>query len=222
MPVSVVLFDAGDILYTRPRRKGVYAEFFTSRGLAALDLNAPEIKRLRRESHEGKISEDEYYEKVLRKGGIAQQADLEAGKKAFREAMLDFDFTNDVSKTLHRLKEDGLKLGVVTNTYNSTEEKMSWFKPIGIDTIWDSFATSCELKAVKPDPKIYFAALAPFGGKPQDALFVAHAQREIDGAKVLEMTTVSFNRDDDTVTADYHIERFSELPSLVASLRGVR
>ncbi|NNK95878.1 MAG: HAD-IA family hydrolase [Desulfobacterales bacterium] len=219
MTISAVLFDAGNILYTRPRRARVYTDFFVSRGLPDLDMKTPEFKRLKLDSHEGLISEDEYYEEVMRRGGITQQIDFDTGKKAFREAMLDFDFTDGVAEVLHTLKNDGLKLGIVTNTYNSTKEKMAWFKTIGIDTVWDSFATSCEIRAIKPSPEIYLAALEPFGGNPYEAIFVAHAQREIDGAKALGMTTVVFNRDDETVRGDYILDKFIELPVLVASLR---
>ena len=219
MTISAVLFDAGDILYTRPRRASVYTEFFTSRGLPDLDMKTPEFKRLKLDSHEGLISEDAYYEEVMRRGGITKQTDFDAGKKAFREAMLDFDFTDGVADALHALKEDGLKLGIVTNTYNPTKEKMTWFKTIGIDTIWDSFATSCEINAIKPSPEIYLAALEPFGGNPHEAVFVAHAQREIDGAKALGMTTIAYNRDDETVQGDYILDKFTELPALVATLR---
>jgi FMN phosphatase YigB (HAD superfamily) len=90
--------------------------------------------------------------------------------------MLNFDFTDGIVDALFALKSNGLKLGIVTNTYNSTEEKMTWFKSIGIDDIWDGYATSCEIKAIKPDPAIYLAALKPFGGKPLDAIFVAHTK----------------------------------------------
>jgi len=220
MPISAVLFDAGNILYTRPRRSSAYADFFISRGVPALDMNTPEIKRLKLDSHEGKISEDEYYEELIRRAGVTEESDIELGKEIFRKAMLDFEFAEGVADSLHRLKKDGLKLGVVTNTYNPTEEKLTWFRRIGIDKVWDSFATSCELKLVKPDPGIYLAALKPFGGDPREALFVAHAQSELDGAKALNMSTVSYNRDDDTVKGDYHIDRFSDLPALVASLRA--
>jgi HAD superfamily hydrolase (TIGR01509 family) len=218
MTISAVLFDAGDILYTRPRRARVYTDFFTSRDLPDLDMKTSEFKRLKLDSHEGLISEDAYYEEVMRRGGITQQNDFDAGKKAFRQAMLDFDFTDGVTEALHTLKKDGLKLGIVTNTYNPTKEKMTWFKTIGIDTIWDSFATSCEIKAIKPSPEIYLAALEPFGGNPHEAVFVAHAQHEIDGAKALGMTTVAFNRDNASVQGDYILDKFEELPALVASL----
>jgi HAD superfamily hydrolase (TIGR01509 family) len=219
MTITTVLFDAGNILYTRPRRASVYTDFFTSRGLPDLDMKTPELKRLKLDSHEGLISEDAYYEEVMKRGGVTKQIDFDAGKKAFREAMLDFDFTDGIVDALHTLKKDGLKLGIVTNTYNPTKEKMTWFKTIGIDTIWDSFATSCEIKAIKPSPEIYLAALEPFDGNPLESIFVAHAQKEIDGAKALGMTTVVFNRDDETVQGDYILDKFVELPSLVESLR---
>lgn len=220
MAIRAVLFDAGNILYTRPRRKSVYDAFFTDLGLPAPDLSTPEMKALKRESHAGNISEDAYYDAVMTRLGVTESEDLATGRKAFREAMLDFEFTDGVAPTLHRLKAQGVKLGIVTNTYNATREKLGWFKTIGIEQIWDSFATSCELNIVKPDPGIYMAALDPLEIAPDEAAFVGHAQHELDGAKRLGMTTVAFNRDDETVRGDYFIERFSDLDDLVKTLRS--
>src|SRR5829696_8264782 len=77
-----------------------------------------------------------------------------------------------------KLKQAGLRLGIVTNTFDATATKLEWFRRVGIDTIWDSFATSCELKLMKPRPGIYLAALAPLDLYPSQAAFVGHAQEE--------------------------------------------
>lgn len=50
MTISAVLFDAGDILHTRPRRASVYTDFLTSRGLLDQDMKTPEFKRLKLDS----------------------------------------------------------------------------------------------------------------------------------------------------------------------------
>ena len=221
MAIRAVLFDAGNILYTRPRRKSVYMGFFQSRGIQEPDLDSTEMKALKLESHAGRISEDEYYEQLMKHQGIENERDFAEGKKLFRQAMLDFDFTENVASTLYRLKANGVKLGIVTNTYNPTKEKLGWFRSIGIAEVWDSFATSCELKMIKPDAGIYLAALEPLGLPPDEALFVGHAQHELDGAKKLGMRTVAFNRDDETVAGDFLIENFSALADLVAEIRGI-
>jgi len=113
------------------------------------------------------------------------------------------------------LKQNGFFLGIVTNTFNRTTEKLEWFKRIGIDQVWDSFATSCELGVIKPDPQIYLAALDPLGVPPEKTAFVGHAQRELDGAKALGMKTIAFNRDDPSVTADVISDQFSGLLPLL-------
>jgi FMN phosphatase YigB (HAD superfamily) len=111
-----------------------------------------------------------------------------------------------------------VRLGVVTNTEIATKEKLSWFRLVGIDKVWDAFATSSELGAMKPDPRIYQAALEPLGLPPREAAFVGHAAVELDGAKALGMRTIAFNRDDETVTADFIIDRFEELLGVVRDL----
>jgi hypothetical protein len=67
-------------------------EAVTSRGLPDLDMKTPEFKRLKLDSHEGLLTEEAYYEELMRRGGITEQADFEAGKSAFRKAMLGFGY----------------------------------------------------------------------------------------------------------------------------------
>ena len=122
-----------------------------------------------------------------------------------------------MGKTLNRLKEAGLRLGVVTNTYVSTNEKLAWFQQEGFGSVWDSFATSCELGVVKPDPEIYLAALEPLDLTPEKAGFVGHAAVELEAAKELGMITIAFNQDDESVTADHAIAHFPQLLELVTA-----
>ena len=58
------------------------------------------------------------------------------------------------------------------------------------------------------------AALTPLSLRPEEAAFVGHAAVELKGAKDLGMTTIAFNRDNETVTADHVISEFSELLNL--------
>ena len=103
------------------------------------------------------------------------------------------------------------RLGIVTTTFNSRQEKNTWFKTVGIDAIWDSYADSFELQITKPDPKIYLAALEPLNESPENAAFVGHAKIEIDGAKAIGLTTIIFNPDPDCKEADFKIEKFNDL-----------
>ena len=53
--------------------------------------------------------------------------------------------------------------------------------------------------------------MGPIEVPPQEAASVGHAAVELAGAKALGMTTIAFNRDDETVTADHVISKFPEL-----------
>jgi FMN phosphatase YigB (HAD superfamily) len=54
------------------------------------------------------------------------------------------------------------------------------------------------------------------GVEPHNAIFVGHAQYEIDGAKALGMTTVRFNPDLDCLSSDYQVENFKDLLGIVS------
>ncbi len=218
MTLKALLFDAGDVLYHRPRRRAAMAAFLEERGLKPLPADDPEASVLKRRAHAGEISTDEYFDALLGLSGLHDRSRYPEGRRVMDAAQTDIEFFAGVPETLHRLKQAGIRLGVVTNTHDSTESKRQWFSKVGIDTLWDSFATSCELRLCKPGPGIYLAALSPLDLYPEDAGFVGHAEAELAGAKSLRMTTIAFNGDNETMTADRVISKFPELLDVV----GVR
>jgi HAD superfamily hydrolase (TIGR01509 family) len=212
--ISTILFDAGDILYSKPRRKGIIAKFLTDRGYDAPKAKDPVEREMRLKAHAGKIGVQEFMEWLMGHYGVTDPDVVQEGVAMLRAQQSDVTFFDGVADTLHELKRRGFKLGVVTNTFNPPAEKNNWFKTIGIDGIWDSYADSCELGVVKPDAGIYLAALDPLGVAPENAIFVGHAQYEIDGAKALGMTTVRFNPDADCLSSDHLIPEFKDLLDL--------
>ena len=156
---------------------------------------ASNSKELRVEAHAGRLSEEEYYRRLLAHFGLKDPDDIAGGIDLLTRVNREVEFFEGVAETLHDLKKSGFRLGIVTNTFNSKTEKLEWFRRIGIDQLWDSYANSCDLQLVKPDPEIYLAALEPLGISPANAAFVGHAQKELDGAKALGMTTIRFNGD---------------------------
>lgn len=215
MSINTILFDAGDILYSKPRRKPAVAKFLTDLGYAAPKEKDPIERSMRLKAHAGKIGVQDFMEWLMGHYGVADPQHVKDGVALLRSQQSDVTFFDGVAETLHELKRQGFKLGVVTNTFNPPKEKNEWFKTIGIDGIWDSYADSCELGVVKPEPEIYLAALRPIGVEPQNAIFVGHAQYEIDGAKSLGLTTVRFNPDKDCKVSDHLIENFKDLLDVV-------
>jgi|TARA_B110000305_G_scaffold36953_1_gene37191 HAD superfamily hydrolase (TIGR01509 family) len=214
--ISTILFDAGDILYSKPRRKHNISKFLTDRGYSPPKVKDPVERAMRLKAHAGKIGVTEFMEWLMEHYGVSDLQTIEDGVAMLKSQQNDVTFFDGVGSTLHELKRRGFKLGVVTNTFNPPSEKNIWFKTIGIDGIWDSYADSCELGVVKPDAAIYLAALEPLGVEPHNAIFVGHAQYEIDGAKALGMTTVRFNPDLDCLSSDYQVENFKDLLGIVS------
>jgi HAD superfamily hydrolase (TIGR01509 family) len=213
--IRAVLFDAGDIIYRRRRNPARFVAFLNENGFRTPSYEHPDLKAFKRDAHAGRISRDAFFDAVLDRCGSMSPEQREAGRAILASAQGEIDFFAGVPETLLRLKQAGLRLAIVTNTFDATATKLEWFRRVGIDTIWDSFATSCELKLIKPRPGIYLAALAPLDLYPSQAAFVGHAKGELQGAKALGLTTIAFNRDSDMVTADYIIDAFGEVADLL-------
>ena len=213
--LKAVLFDAGDVIYRRRRNPAVLTAFLTQHGLRSPPYDHEELKALKKEAHAGRISREAFFDAVLEHCGATSPYQRETGREILAAAQGEIDFFGGVRETLWELKQAGLALGIVTNTFDPTATKLEWFRRIGIEGVWDSFATSCELKLMKPRPGIYLAALAPLDLYPSQVAFVGHSQEELQGAKRLGMVTIAFNRDSDAVTADYTINSFSELIDVI-------
>ena len=65
MTLEALLFDAGNILYYRPRRGARPAAFLAAQGLPPVSRSHPQWRALKRQAHAGQISEEQYYDAVL-------------------------------------------------------------------------------------------------------------------------------------------------------------
>ncbi len=213
-PIRAALFDACDVLYYRPREGVAFGAFLSTQGLSVLCPGDPTMAALKRRAMVGELSAEAFFESLLTHCGVRDPARAE-GRRILAEEQADVEFFDGVGETLHRLKSAGFRLGVVTDTDVSVETKLRWLAGNGIDRVWDAFAASSELKVAKPDPAIYLAALESIGVPAAEACFVGHAADELDGAKAIGLTTIAFNRDDETVSADHVIVRFSDLLGVV-------
>ena len=79
----------------------------------------------------------------------------------------------------------GFRLGVVSNFYGNMR---SMLKRESLLPLFDVVADSGEVGAMKPDPKIFRAALEPLGLQPAQALMVGDSiSRDMRGAEALGM-----------------------------------
>lgn len=217
---KAIFFDAGDILYHRPRRGQHLARFLEAHSLQAKQVSdSAEQKVMKDKAMIGEISKREYMEFRLRSMGIEDKAYLDLAIIELEKDSDDVGFFDGVRKTLTELKRRGYHLGIITDTYHTKETKLEWLQRNGIDQVWDVFVSSCEEGVRKPHPAIYRAALSRLDLDPSEASFVGHKRSELDGAKAVGLRTVAFNYEA-TAEADDFIEQFCELLTLFPSVNG--
>ena len=208
--IKAFLFDAGDILYFRPRKEHRFMDYLRELGLAEKWKELPGKKELTRQAYTGQISHEEFHMGYLRLLGISDPEEIKRGMKILAEENIEVEFFEGVKDTLFELKESGYLLGIITNTANSISNKLSWFETGGFGNVWDSIISSMEIGVVKPYPEIYHAALQQLGLAPDEAVFVGHKISELDGAHAAGIPTIAFNFDKGAV-ADHYVNEFGEL-----------
>jgi len=134
-------------------------------------------------------------------------------------AIVVVDVKEEIISTLQSLKENGKKLGLVSNA--DYLEIDSWAdSPLA--PLFESTIFSCQVGFVKPQPEIYKLCLNELEVSPGDSVFVGDGgSNELIGAREMGMTTILMTgilmrlwphvieeRKDQT---DYIIENISEL-----------
>jgi len=208
--ISALFFDAGDILYYRPNRHRRLNAFLNELGLNAKKDHLGNNDKLAQRAYEGKITQDQYREAILRLYGVTQPDHIQRGKQILEEEHNDISFFEGVPETLKALKDEGYLLGIITDTSSPLHTKLEWFERGGFGEVWDSIISSKELGVRKPNPKIYHAALRQLGLSAKQAVFIGHNPSELDGARAIGMKTVAFNYAKEA-KADFYIQRFSDL-----------
>ncbi len=217
--MKTLLFDACDILYHRPLYDSKLDAFFGPGWRKRQQQNAAGFKNLHQQAARGKLSVQQLFDGILEIYNWPSDR-LDEGRRFLHETMADVEFFDGVCTSLHQLKADGFKLAIITNSFQSQETKLEWFASVGIEHIWDAFICSSQTGLFKPEPEIYLEALRQVQSRPDEAAFIAHAANELEGAKTVGLTTIAFNRDDESVRADHIIEHFAQLVDLATGLRS--
>lgn len=116
-------------------------------------------------------------------------------KQQYTEEMVDVNcsplFNHEYA--LSRLKREGYKIAVCSNSIRKTIEKM--MKKSALDTYLDLIVSNEDVKRAKPDPEMYLKAIERLGLAPKECLVVEDnpngiAAGKASGAYVLPVVTV--------------------------------
>lgn len=112
----------------------------------------------------------------------------------------------DVAPALRRLRERGLRVGVISNWDRRLSAVLSG---MGIGGLLDEVLSSAEVGLHKPDPRIFELACERVGVRPGEAAHVGdHRYADVLGANAAGMTAVLVDRrgngTEDGSIADFH------------------
>jgi HAD superfamily hydrolase (TIGR01509 family) len=93
----------------------------------------------------------------------------------------------DAAPTLAALAERDVRVGLISNIGFDLREVLHWH---GFGALADSATLSFEVGAVKPDPKLFRAALKTFGVAPAMAVMIGDNEVADGGAAALGITTL--------------------------------
>ncbi len=239
-PVRAVLFDYGhtlvDFVRTEEALHAAY-EQIKSRIEAAAYMEVPELLDLVERVARGvdRMVGESYQQRRM------EELDLVS---LFRETLggIGFDLPDDVLQhvvkldhsaysnsitvepevldTLGKLKEDGYRLGLVSNVTLLPDLMRADLERLGILQHLDASVFSSEVGVRKPDPRIFQEALQRVGVEPGSAVFVGdRLLDDVSGARSVGMRgilTHQFRQEEEpTVQPDAVIEHISEVPEVV-------
>jgi HAD superfamily hydrolase (TIGR01549 family) len=124
---------------------------------------------------------------------------------------------------LESLREDGLKLGLVSNAFDPPDLLHRDLEQLGIAERLDIALFSSEVGRRKPDPEIFQRALDALGVSPPETLFVGDTlASDIAGAAALGLHTCQalwFRADDDPGGPEPEFQAFTQMDVLTIARR---
>lgn len=218
--LEAVFFDVGNtLLYPYPSVSEVCRQVLADEGhihdLSAIDDLMPLVDEYYEDRYrtddtfwtdEGETSQVwvGMYSLLCRRLGIEDEAELIAAR--VYEEFGDpgrWRAYDDVVPALMRLRERGLRLGLISN-WDSRLARI--IDGMGLSALLDTVVSSADVGLHKPDPRIFELACARLGVDPANAAHVGdHHYADIVGAKAVGMLPVLIDRHADAGACE---ERF--------------
>jgi putative hydrolase of the HAD superfamily len=205
LKIRAVLFDLGDTLVKTWMPEAVYQRVLASLRIdrsveeieQALAKTEEEFKKSNYRSMYGKASYTDYWEKwdslVLKNLKIDECFAKEILVRWFDHA--DCVTYPDTEEALTRLKQMGLKLGLISTAYE--EDITAIFERANLEkNFFDIIVGANTIKKEKPHPDVFKYALRKLKVKPEQAIFVGdHVDNDYRGASAVGIHALLIQRE---------------------------
>lgn len=134
-------------------------------------------------------------------------------------------FEPDIKETLTKLKNSGLKLGILSNTFVSADSLDRHMLQVGILDFFEPRLYSYQFDFRKPDPRIFRIAAERIGENPHNILFVgdridADIKPALKTGMQAVMKTAYTNNAKNPPNGACKINKISELPDLIEKINS--
>jgi len=194
MTIKGVLFDLDDTLYDRRLAFRAWADRFLNAHLNELGPHerAETAGLLVELDDNGYGAKDALFGALKARHPELSYAVDELIDHFYRGFLVDLTLDPGAKSLLDHLREKNIPFDVITNGLSNQRPKLA---ALGVDQWASCVFVSSEFGCKKPDPKIFYAALAELGFGAAETLFVGdHPKLDIAGAKGVGMLTAWIKR----------------------------
>ena len=226
LKIRAVLFDLGNTLVKTWIPEVTYQNVLACLGIdrsieeirGAISRTEEEFKESTYRSRYGEVAYAEYWERwdaqFLTYLGISGDKNLakEILVRWFDHA--DCVIYSDTRVTLNRLKQMGLKLGLISTAYE--EDIDAILEKAGLAKgLFDVVVGANTVKKEKPHPDVFRHALGKLGVGPEEALFVGdHVDNDYKGARAVGMHALLIERECRSPDDTSDLERIRSLQEI--------
>jgi HAD superfamily hydrolase (TIGR01509 family) len=213
--IRSVAFDANGVIYYRNAEVSAsVVDFIQAKGIELPTDAESMYVELMNEAFNGTMSREEMVEAITSRWGITDPAKRRLVASSIAAYSREIHLYPGVPETLKRLRELGIGTGVITNTFQSSQEKWAWFEQHNIAPYLDRMISSIEVGVAKPEPAIYTLYAEKCGLRPEEIAFVGHDLNELRGAQEAGMKGLAF-RPDQPGTFEPEFYDFPDLVTLI-------
>lgn len=183
--IRAIIFDFGNVVCTFDMKLfGQRLSQLSGIPIERLNEMMKVSYHLSREYESGLVTSDEFYDSVTTKFGSL------VGKNEFIHAFSDI-FT-PIPSTFRLIKalKPVYKLGLLSNTNEWHYEY--GIKPVEVYPLFDAVTLSFQVKAMKPDERIYRDALSKLHCSPEECVYIDDLQENVDAAAALGITGIRY------------------------------
>jgi epoxide hydrolase-like predicted phosphatase len=186
MTIRAIYFDLGGVIvrteFQSPRQH--LAERF---GMEYDDLVKLVFdSETARQASLGLIREDEHWTAVMRRLHLPESEAQVVRDEFFASDVIDLhllDFMRELRKQV--------KVGLISNAWSGLRP---WIVRKKFEDAFDAMTISAEVRAAKPDARIYQIALEALGIAPAEAVFLDDFAENVAGARAVGMQAIHFVR----------------------------